>query len=154
METSAKQRKARTRAEAAGQYEVFGRVLLGLQQSRALDGARDVDFWVSLTGGLTVEWWGGPYAHEVAEKLVDLAARGFPSGPLEPQDLTQVSYVAPACRVDDNTAVSSHDHDTREDLVGSAWLVVGGHTVELRPCEPVGRDRVLRELFETLRVRP
>ncbi|MGB3325859.1 MAG: hypothetical protein WBB05_25045 [Mycolicibacterium fortuitum] len=64
-------RSSRPARGSARHYEIFGRVMHALRDSRCSpqNGER-FDWWTTLEGHIALEWWEGPHPHQVASALV------------------------------------------------------------------------------------
>ncbi|GGU39880.1 hypothetical protein [Lentzea flava] len=112
----------------AAHRAALGAVELALRDFHVLTGATSRDTWRTIDGHIDMDWHGGPYAHEVVQKLVRIGDDPE-SGTIEPGELA-----AGVSRVGDLNAV---------------WIY--GVRVRFRPYSPIGAEASRKQAWAALR---
>lgn len=105
------------RPSVAAHRAALGAVELALRDFHVLTGAQLRDTWRTIDGHIDMDWDGGPFAHEVVQKLIRFG-EDPESGTIEPGELA-----AGVDRVGDLNAV---------------WI--DGVRVRFRPYSPIGAE--------------
>ena len=123
-------KSARPCVPDAVRYEVLGRVFSTLRQDQYLHGyLPKLDWWQTLQRGWAIEWQDGPFAYEVAQRLIALGAT------------SEECNDALHCRVGPQRSCSET----------SAQLNIDGVPLSLRALDPIGYEATYDRLWEDLR---
>lgn len=119
---------ASPRPPVAAHRAALGAVELALRDFHVLTGAELRDTWRTIDGHIDMDWDGGPYAHEVVQKLIRFG-EDPESGTIEPGELA-----AGVNRIGD---------------LNTVWIY--GVRVRFRPYSPIGAETSRQQAWAALR---